>query len=95
MEDHRSDELDQQVDAIVQNLNHRLSEVHRGTVNESDADQEENKIFIHKKHILSALSQTMPSLNENERAKYEYIYEEFMNPTPASERRFEQRVTLA
>jgi hypothetical protein len=44
--------------------------------------------------MLKALSQTMPSLNAQEREKYEIIYENFLNPTPP-DRQYEQRVTLA
>ena len=92
LEDHRSDELEQQVDAIVQNLA-RTSPHSKSAA--QDNDGVDYRVVIHKRHILDALAQTMPSLNERERFKYEYIYQEFTNPTPASERRFEQRVTLA
>lgn len=85
-----NEEISQQVENIVQSL--KAKELPHGT---SDQDgSEENRVVITRDHMLKALNQTMPSLNAQEREKYEIIYENFLNPTPP-DRQYEQRVTLA
>jgi SpoVK/Ycf46/Vps4 family AAA+-type ATPase len=90
--DHSTDhippeEMDQQIESIISNMKGQ-------SIDNNSEQKEQEPVVINREHIIKALSQTMPSLNAKERAKYEYIYDQFVDPSPP-DRQYEQRVTLA